>query len=380
MLRNIYTSTAIFAFHSCLILYINSSFLGKFFDNAALGVIYIVGAIINIILLVSLPRIIGNFGVHRVLLLFILLEGIATLGMVFANSPFFAASSFTLHQAMIIMILFLFDEYLEYASKKEGFTGRIRSAYLTISSTVLVVSPTLAGAIAGGPHGFDAVYMLSSFFLIPLFFIVWRNLRFKESSQSYDGIRKAIVHCLKDKNSLTIVLCRFTLESFYAWMVIYMAIYLVQTVGFEWKEVGSIFTIMLLPFVLFEIPLGNLSDRSWGEKEIIIIGFSIIALSTFFIPFIAGASFFLWASILFLTRVGASFAEIGTESFFFKHVKGKDAGMISLYRATKPFSYIASPAIATITFSLLSYQNSFFVLAVFALCGSFAALKLKDTR
>ena len=63
-------------------------------------------------------------------------------------------------------------------------------------------------------------------------------------------------------------------------MVIYTPIYLHEHIGLPWSDIGIIFTIMLLPFVLFEFPAGKLADGKWGEKEPPIIGIILIAVST----------------------------------------------------------------------------------------------------
>lgn len=380
MLKNIYISSAIFSLHSYLVIYINSSFLGGHFSNSELSLLYIIGAIINVTLLISLPKIIGKIGIHACTLLLIIIDFFAVLGLILDAHTWLIAISFTLHQATTLMILFMFDEYLEYSSKSESYTGRIRSVYLTVSSLALVISPTITGILATSAYGFRAVYSVSFLLLIPLFFIVRSKLRYQNVSKPYVGIRQALASSIKSRSSSAIILCRFILECFYAWMVIYMALYLTQNIGFGWKEVGSIFTIMLLPFLLFEIPLGFFSDKFSGEKKIIILGFIISAGAAAFIPFISTADFILWAAVLFVTRVGASFAEIGTESFFFKNVKGEDAGMISLFRSTRPLSFIVAPAIATFSLSLLTYHNTFFVLSGITLCGAITALMLDNSR
>tara|TARA_Y100000031_G_scaffold104660_1_gene115116 strand:- start:54 stop:545 length:492 start_codon:yes stop_codon:yes gene_type:complete len=163
-------------------------------------------------------------------------------------------------------------------------------------------------------------------------------------------------------------------------MVIYMPIYLNQHIGFSWPEIGIIFTIMLLPFVLFEYPLGRLADTKIGEKEILIIGFIILIFSTAFIPFMNTTSLIPWAILLFITRVGASFAEITTESYFFKHVDGTDTSTISLFRITRPVSYIVGPLIATIGLFFLNIQYIFLILAVVLLFGLYFSFKIKDTK
>ena len=52
----------------------------------------------------------------------------------------------------------------------------------------------------------------------------------------------------------------------YAWMVIYTPLHMLD-LGFTWEEIGQIFTIMLIPFVLVEYPAGWLADKYIGETE-----------------------------------------------------------------------------------------------------------------
>lgn len=380
MLRNIYLASAVFSVHTAAILYINSSFLGQYFNDSQLGLLYIIGAVINLILLSALPKIIGSIGIHKATLTLIILDLFTTVGLVLAEKPWLIAISFTLHQASTLLIAFMFDEYLEYTQKTEEFTGRIRSVFLTISSIAFVASPYISGLLVSGIYGFRAAYCLSLVLIIPLFLIVWKKMEYENGHRPYIGIRKALALCISNKNSSSIVVCRFILEFFYSWMIIYTAIYLTKIIGFGWEEIGVMFTIMLLPFVLFEIPLGTLSDKFIGEKEIMIFGFIVLAGSTAAIPFIGVANFMIWTTVLFMTRVGASFIEIGTESFFFKHIQGEDAGMISLFRATRPLAYIIAPAVATITLSMTSFEHSYLVLAAIIACGALTTLVLKDTK
>jgi MFS family permease len=137
---------------------------------------------------------------------------------------------------------------------------------------------------------------------------------------------------------------------------------------------------MLLPFVLLEVPAGRIADKMWGEKELLSAGFIITALFTIIIPFLSAASFVLWTIILFATRTGASLIEITTESYFFKHVQGDDADVISFFRMTRPLAYIAGPISAMIALQFLQFQYIFLVLGIIMLFGLKYSLALKDTR
>ena len=140
------------------------------------------------------------------------------------------------------------------------------------------------------------------------------------------------------------------------------------------------FTIMLLPFVLFELPLGIIADTRLGEKEIMATGFIITAIATAAISIPTTQNFFLWTSILFLTRTGASFIEVMTETYFFKFVNNSNSDAIGIFRLTRPISYIIGTLAATVALSFINYRFIFIGLAIIVLLGLYPTWKLKDTR
>ena len=163
-------------------------------------------------------------------------------------------------------------------------------------------------------------------------------------------------------------------------MIIYMPIYLHQHIGFSWSQIGLIFSIMLVPFVVLDFPLGKLSDKI-GEKKMLLIGFAIISLSVLAIPLIKTQTLLFWTGILFLTRVGAATIEVMSESYFFKIVHEENADAISFFRNTAPLSFIIAPlcAIPVLLF-IPSFEYIFFVLGAVLLLGLFTALRLKDVK
>ena len=173
----------------------------------------------------------------------------------------------------------------------------------------------------------------------------------------------------------------FLLQFFYSWMVIYTPIYLYTHIGFSWQEIGIIFSIMLLPFVLTEAPLGKLADRKWGEKEVMSVGFIVMALATGLIAFVETKNLALWAILLFITRIGAAMVEIMSETYFFKKVHSSKADVIGFFRTMRPFAYIISPILATVLFAFfLPIKYIFLVLAIIMFLGLYSSLELKDTK
>ena len=172
----------------------------------------------------------------------------------------------------------------------------------------------------------------------------------------------------------------FLLQFFFTWMVIYTPIYLHQYIGFSWREIGIIFSIMLLPFVILEIPLGRLADTRYGEKEMLAIGFIVMAVSTGLVSFIPVKDMALWIVLLFLTRVGASTVEVMSETYFFKKIDPDKVHIMSAFRMLRPLSYTISPIAAMILLFFIPLQYLFIPLAFLLFYGVRYSLTLEDTR
>jgi MFS family permease len=381
----VFLSNFLLSFHFFLIIYINSSFLDQFFSPTTLSFLFIAGALANLILLLNGPRLIKKIGNYKLTLLFVLIEFLAVLGLALVKSPLFVGILFIAHQAVILMILFDLDVFLEdYSPFDESQTGSIRGLYLTIANITQVIAPAVAGLILTNGD-FWRVYLVSAFFLIPLFLTVKKGLKIKMAEPEGIKVRESFRAMLKNKDLHTVFMVQLILQFFYAWMIIYLPIHLFQNIGFSWTQIGLIFTIMLLPFVLFEIPLGRLADKKIGEKEIMILGFFIASISSAFIPFVKEPVFIVWALLLFATRIGASFIEISSESYFFKHVNASDSNAISIFRITRPIAFIITPAVAAGTLFILSlfdvaYGFSFLILSAVTLYGVRYGVAINDTK
>jgi MFS family permease len=160
-------------------------------------------------------------------------------------------------------------------------------------------------------------------------------------------------------------------------MVIYTPIYLSIYLGFSWKEIGFIFVIMLLPFLFMPINLGKYADQI-GERKIIMFGFIIAALATLSLFFITEHSIFIWAFLLFFTRVGAASIEPMNDAYFFKHIKPENEEFISVYRSASPVAYLIAPLLALVIFYFVpAFNFIFLILGALMLCGVYLASTIK---
>lgn len=379
LLNTLFISNAFISYHYALVIYVNSSFLGKFFSETQISALYIIGSIINVFLLLNASKILEKIGVYTFTILTILIEFMAIFGLVFLNNPFFVGLFFVSHLCAISLLIFNMDVFVESVANNDRITGSIRGTYLTITNIMLVTAP-LSVSFLISDSNYSLVYTLSSLIIIPLYFLIKKFKDTKQIQISHINVRQTLKKCLDNRNLYNILISHTILQLFYAFMVIYTPIYLQKYIGFSWSEIGIIFTIMLLPFILFELPVGELEDDKYGEKEFLTIGFIIMGLSALIISFIHVKDFWLWAVILFISRIGASLVEISTESYFFKQVNKEQTDIVGMFRIGRPLALILAPIIATILLQFIPFHYIFIIVGSIMILGTRYSLALKDTK
>lgn len=379
LLNILFLSNFFVSFHYALIIYINSSFLSNIFSDAQVSAIYIIASILTTLMLINISRILEKIGLYRFTLYLLTIEFLCTIGLTVAKSPILVGMYFILHTITIATLLFNMDVYVENVSKDKSIVGEIRATYLTIANATIVLAPIFI-AIIVTDSVYSYIYLLSSISILPLYFLIKKFKDITHKPVEHIQIRQAVMDYMKDLDLYNVFIAQFILQLFYAFMIVYTPLYLQKYIGFSWSEIGIIFTIMLLPFILFELPVGELSDRKYGEKEFMTIGFVIMGLSTLFISFITVKVFWMWATILFITRIGASFVEISIETYFFKKVDDEKTNVVSLFRVARPISFIVAPILATIAFQFIEFQYIFILIGLTMIFGTWYSMALNDTK
>jgi MFS family permease len=369
----------LFSFTLAIPAYVNSSFLKSLTSEQAIGIFYTISSILSLTTLVLLPRMLKKYGNYKVIRTFTILFFLNFLGLVFFDNKFFILFCFLLSGSIATVILFSLDVFIEHNSLNNK-TGSIRSIYLTCVNLAWLFSPWLAGVLVG-ESSYRVVYFVTAFIMIPVILIISSSLgSFKDPEYKTFNVLETIKSINVNKNIRNIIISSFLLQLFYSWMVVYTPIYLNQYMGFSWSSIGIIFSIMLLPFVLIQIPLGYLADKKLGEKEILTFGFIIMSISTAVIPFIHNKNLFLWALVLFMTRVGAAMVEVMNDTYFFKKVNDRNLNIINLYRAVNPIAYIIAPMLATIFMIFFPITNIYYILGLLMIFGLRYSLTIQDTK
>lgn len=376
----IYLTGFILSLPIALTSYINSSVLETYVSRYYIGILYAIASVITIIGMLIMPRILTRLGNRKTVLMFSLLFLLSLALIALGEKDFIVLPAFMLYFITSNLIFASLDIFIEDFSKDSLSIGGIHGVYLTIINLAWIVSQIMSGSIIA-KSSFQGIYLLSALFMALVCVIFAMFLHdFKDPKYEKVPVLKTIGLFFKRKNILKIYFINLILKFFYAWMIIYTPIYMREYIGFDWSQIGIIFSVMLLPFVIVEFPLGKLSDRI-GEKKMLVIGFIIISISTLMIPFFTAKTILLWMLILFATRVGAATIEIMSENYFFKSITEEEADVLSFFRSTGPLSFIIAPLLAIpVLLFAPSFSYIFLVLGVIMLAGFLISLRLTDVK
>ena len=375
---HIFVASIFFAFHYYFILYINSSYLETLISRSTIGILYSSAAILTILILLKLSRIIEKIGIFKTLVTLTLIDITALGTIVLTDNIILTITCFIVYFALPTLILVCLDTAIEDTT--ESLTmGKTRGIFLTVLATAAVLSPLVIGGMISD-KGFEQIYLFSLFFLFLFLVVITINRHFFKTAnltriKGLDSVREFF--SIPDIRRIGII--NFSLHFFFSWMIIYIPIYLSTEMGFGWQDIGIMISIALLPFVILEIPAGEVADESLGEKEMLIGGMTFMIIASLLFPTLAKGAFILWTLTLLLGRTGASVMETMVESYFFKKSEGRDE-LIEVFRMGQPLAYIAGPLVGSLMLLYVPFAYIFPILAVVLLGAVLPAIRIVDTK
>lgn len=374
--KTIYFSGFLFSVPMALMLYVNSSFLSSFISKDVVGLIFATGSILSILALCLAPGIFRKIGGYKFLLWVVGINALTILTCALSRNPWIISIAFVWGFTMNTLIVFSLDELLKIFSKTSAI-GRIRGVYLAVCHLAFILSQLVSGTILGY-FSFGGVYLIA--FGVMVLFFIFSLLKLKDiPDPKYDNLRtlQYLKQFFRNKNLFRAYSINFLLQFFYAWMVIYTPIYLHNHLGFSWKEIGVMFAIMLLPFIIIPFHIGKYGDKV-GERKMLMLGFAVMALSVLPLFFIISHKVWLWTLILFMTRIGAATIEVMSDAYFFKHIKSESEEFVGVYRSVLPLSFVIGPVIASLFFIFIpSFNFIFLVLGAFMLYGIYLSSTIR---
>jgi MFS family permease len=369
----------IFTLHAALPVYINSSFLNTFISDDRIGLVYTISSIVTVLGFLSISNILRKIGNYKTVIIFCIIQIFALFGLIISQSLWLVAISFAISNLLVNLIGFNIDIFLQ-TNSENAHTGEIRGLFLTIINIAWILAPMITGSLLTNGD-YWKVYLSSIILIIPVIFILVNNFkRFKDPVYENTPVITTLKQIWNTRDYFKIFSANIFLNFFYAWMVIYTPLYLHEHIGFDWSSIGLIFTVMLLPFIIFELPLGKIADSRLGEKELMTVGFVITAIATALLSFINGKEVWLWTLALFMTRVGASITEVMIETYFFKKVDASHSNVLGFFRTTRQLPFIVAPIIFSVSLAFVDFKYTFLILAAITFLAIYFSLTIKDTN
>lgn len=379
--KNTFVISFLYSIPFGLLLYFNSSFLiERGFSEQTVSLILAIGYVLCVCMTLVLPSWLRRFGNRWLFTHGLLLCGVLFLLVSITSNPLLLTFFLTFGIGVATSLYVLLDIFLAATSRDVSKVGRRRGILVTLRNGAYMLAQLAAvGLLAYA--SFARMYAAAgiAFFLLSgLAAFLLRGFR-DPAYELYNwrGVWDRLAHSPDLRNTFWV---EFLLRLFYSLMIVYTPLYLHENFGIPFESMGIMFAIMIVPFLLLEVPIGRLADVRWGERYVLITGFLIASVTTITLAFITTADVVVWTAALFATRIGAALLDIGSEAHFFKHIRGGDSGEVSAFRILFPLAYIVGPLLGAVLLFVLPLQYIFVALGLCMLGGVFAARALSDPR
>ncbi|NBD73512.1 hypothetical protein GVX82_00515 [Patescibacteria group bacterium] len=377
----LYAGNLLYGFQFFLTNNVHSSLLEQFVGTQYVGFIFAFAAILGLVAYYYIGPLLRYFGNHRLVVFLATTQVFALLGLSVAPALWLVVPLYALVALNSLLMVYCMDIFLESYAEGEDDTGSVRGLFLTVMTIAAVLSPLLLALILGDGEAYGRVYFLASLFLIPFTFILgYATQNFRDPEYRPLHLCETLGTLWGNHNLRRILCAQFLLRLFFSWSVIYTPLLLVQQLGFTWEDFGVILAIALTAYVIFEYPTGWIADNILGEKELLLTGIGLIATTLMIIPYFTAMPLLAWAALFFINRIGASFVEVTTESYFFKLVNGTDTNLISVFRMLRPLAFLVGSVSASVALFFVSLPVLFLLFGVSMLVGLLIVLPLQDTR
>ncbi len=376
----IYIISFFVALSSAIPAYVNSSFIEKFANASMAGWFFVAANTMAFIAMLYFPKIIRKINNLMSVKIMMLIDLASLIVLMLSHNILLLFIAFVLMWVSSQLIFNNLDIFVE-SFTRDSSTGKIRAIFFTFMNLAWIVSPLVAAKLVVNDY-YSLVYLVSAAFILLAYFIIVFNKKriFKPIIYTKTNIRKTIASFWHNQSLKGVYFSSFFLNLFYNSAVVFIPIYLHNTIGFDWITLGIMFSIMLIPFVLFEIPAGIIADKYLGEKEVLNIGFIILIISLLLFFFVKSTNPLVWGAILFFSRIGAAFIESMREARFFKIVDAKDVSHINFLRTSNSLGYLIGSGLSVLLLYFYDIQYSFLFLAVLFLYSFYFVYIIKDSK
>lgn len=378
LLKYLYFCTFLLGLSSAFVLYLESDYFKVGFKSENISFFYILAYAGALVLMLNWHHFVRCFGKKNSFLFTLIVKLVIAFLLTLIPVSIWTVWLLVIYIAFTVLNWLDLDLLLESCSVDKK-TGKIRGLYLTIENFGYLLAPFFSGFLIN-KYGFQAAFSVS--FAITFLVTILALLKFKDvedcpipKTDFFMFFKKVLAR----KNVMKVYYISFLLEFFYALMIIYTPLYLLD-LGFNWFSIGKIFTVMLIPFVLLQYPAGHLADTIFEERDMMAFSLLIMGLATVAVYFTNSRSVLIWAIILFCTRIGASLIEVLRDSYFYKRIDQRDVDITDFFRTVRPVAYIVGSAIAAPIILVFHIKIIFIIIGIVTLTGIPVSLRLASSR
>ena len=188
-----------------------------------------------------------------------------------------------------------------------GQRGEFRSVFGTFANTGLFLGPVIGGLLAARialrtPYLFSALLLLAT---LPLLIKITDNHSIRTTALRSDELRTVLAEFVGQRELLVLELCTVALFFWYSARWVFGPLFLEQ-LGYDPFIIGLWIAVSAAPYLIFQIPLGKLSDKL-SKTRFICFGFTLSTL--FIIPLGFLRTVPLLFGTIFIISVGTTLVE-----------------------------------------------------------------------
>lgn len=365
-----------------LITYILLPYLSSFMGTAYTGLVIAGGALVAVILFPFQPNLVARFGAQRLALVFATAEMLALFALATAPGPLAGILLVAVTMAIQPFLAYELDLLLEATMTEESSTGRVRATFLTAYNIAGLVAPLLIGALIANSEAYENVFLVAAVMLIPFIALFSTRHLPRGAAPNISNMRESLVCIMRDRDLAAVTFGHLLLYLFFALAPFYTPVYLHVELGIPWSDLGWMFSIMLLPYVLIQYPAGIIADRFLGDKELMFVGFILTGVSFASIGFFTSSTpLIVIVCVLFVSRIGTALVEGMTEGHFFRRMSEKDVNSVSIFRGIWPLTEMLAPVAGSLILLFGSFEMFFILVGGFvAVAGVISSLLIRDFR
>ncbi len=373
----------IFAFfislHYAIITYSASSFLGGVFGENNVWFFYTSAALTTIILNLLITNFLKKRNILKIIKIALVVSFLNLLNLASSGTHLFIFFSFVIYATLAEFIFLLSSIVLEDLSKEQT-TGGTRGQYLAVQNIGFLIAPFL-GSFFVKIFSINSLFVLSSIFIFIAFLILTNTLKSVPKIETKNGnVFKTLGKIFRNIDLRNTIFAYICLHLFYSAAIIYLPFKL-ENLGISLTQyLGVLMPVALFPFIFVPEILGYVEDKMKDEKEFLILGFFglILILSAF--AFIDSPSLFVWAIILFFSRIFASTVETSINSYFFKKIDKNDTDIISIFASSYNFANLAFVPIFALIIKYTDLKTLFLSVSFFLCFMLVLVSKIHDTK